>query len=98
MSVDCLRASKLVTLGQIDDSERKGSAQEPESYNVFLLSNYFFILDACPGHILESTYRFEIKHEWPMRNPDRINNDDNDGDDDDYDNDDDYDDICSTYF
>ena len=51
---------------QIDDSDMKGSAQEPYSYPVYLQSylpliTYFFIMDACLGHILESTKEIEMK-------------------------------------
>jgi len=50
----------------IDGSERKGNAQEPCSFSVYLqsnlpLTNYFFIMDACPGHIYISTKGIEMK-------------------------------------
>ena len=49
----------------IDGSERKGNAQEPESYTVYLHSylplTFFFIIDACLSYILESTKGVEIK-------------------------------------
>ena len=42
---------------------RKGSAQEPHSYPVYLQIylpiTIFFIVDACQGHILESTKGIE---------------------------------------
>jgi len=50
----------------IDVSERKGSAQEPYSYSVYLQSNlplgiYLFIMDVCLGHMFKSTKGIEMK-------------------------------------
>ena len=63
-----LESTKVIDIKlglQIDSSEGKGSAPKRYSYLVYRQElsphNHFFIIDACPGHILESTKGIGIK-------------------------------------